>query len=86
MASSQISNFTSGGKAVAGVTRAGVKPSQLGVLVEGRLYQKPRARLTDMTGNSVRVVNPAALDFQQVRRNASLGMGGVGSFPRNRAS
>lgn len=71
----KIQNFTTGGKAVAGVS-TGVPAAHLGKKVAGVVYQRPRLVLDTLSGPRVRVTNPAAsLTAGRNKRTAGLGMG-----------
>lgn len=78
-----IKTFTSKGTTVSYQSKA--PTAHLGTFdpVTGRIYQKPRLKLDDLSGSNVVVTNPAALPAQRVRRTASLGMGNVGQRGRN---
>lgn len=79
---SRIVTHTSKGSTVSYGTKA--PTAHLGTFdpLTGRVYQKPRAKLDDLSGKSIRVTNPSALPAQRVRRTASLGMGAVGQRGR----
>lgn len=78
-----IVNFTKSGKTVSGVGRSRIRPSQLGTLINGVLYQHPRLTLNRLKGRSVRVTNPEASLSSRDEMTASLGMGGVGQRGRS---
>lgn len=72
---SQIKSFTKGGKAVAGIG-SGIKPAQLGTLIDGRVYQHPRLKLEPLEGSRVRITNPqASTAAGRNKRTGGLGMG-----------
>jgi hypothetical protein len=74
-----IRTFNKQGKAVP--FSRGSTPSPLGRVIDGRVYQKPRAKLNPLAASgNVKVTNPAYAKLGQ--RTASLGMGRVGQIGR----
>lgn len=80
-----INTFTPSGKAVSGVTRAGVKPATLGSFdpSTGRVYQRPRLTLNRIGGRSVTVTNPKAAENLGNQRTASIGAKAAGQEGRH---
>ena len=81
----QIVKITSKGTASPALSRTSIKPSPLGKLIGGRIYQQPRLALNRIkSSGSVTVTNPRAATSLANQRTSSLGMGGVGQRGRNR--
>jgi len=72
----QISTFTKSGKRLSGVSRPRVPVAQLGTLIDGRLWRRPRLRMEPLEGASVRITNRAAsTNAGRNKRTGGLGMG-----------
>ena len=79
-----IRTFTSTGKASTYSVRSGVPKTPLGRLdpTTGKVWQKPRKKLNELVGSTVRVTNPRAASLNGM--TGSMGMGGVGQRGRTR--
>lgn len=78
-----ISNVTSKGTFSPGTTGSG-KLAQIGTVIDGVLYRRPRLGLDRLSGRKVRITNPRETAASAQGRTASMGMGAVGQTGRVR--